>query len=100
MRVAAKPKFRKLYGFFDKTIKAGTTLSLDINANWDVKSFKGTKNLVVTTTSAFGGANPNFGLSFIGVGAFCLIAGIFFAVKHIVKPRKLAERKYLKYKEE
>jgi hypothetical protein len=100
MRVAAKPKFRKMYGFFDQPIKAGTTLSFVVKNNWIVKSFKGTKSLVVTTTSMFGGKNPNFGQAFIGVGGICIIFGVFFGLKQIIKPRKLAEKKYLKYKED
>lgn len=100
MRVAAKPKFRKMYGFFDQPIKAGTTLSFVVKNNWIVKSFKGTKSLVVTTTSMFGGKNPNFGQAFIGVGGICIIFGVFFGLKQIINPRKLAEKKYLKYKED
>lgn len=100
MRVAAKSQFRKLYGYFDQPIKAGTKLTFDVTANWEVKSFKGTKSLIVTTTNMFGGKNPNFGKTFIGVGIFCLVTGVFFALKNIIKPRKLADIKYLGYKEE
>jgi hypothetical protein len=100
MRAAALPDFRKLYGYFNKAIKAGTTLTFKVDANWDVKSFKGSKSLVVTTTSAFGGKNPYMGNSFIVVGAVCLIAGAFFTIKQVFKPRKLAETKYLRYKED
>lgn len=100
MRVAAKPKFRKLYGYFDQPLKAGTVVTLDVTANWDVKSFKGTKSLILTTTNMFGGKNPNFGRAFVGFGIFCLLTGGFFCIKQIVKPRKLAEKKYLKFKEE
>ncbi len=100
MRVAAKPRFRKLYGFLKQPVKAGTTLTFNITSNWDVKSFKGTKSLIVTTTSMFGGKNPKFGQAFIGVGALCLALGLFFGIKHIVRPRRLAEKKYLRYKEE
>mmetsp|Transcript_21484 Transcript_21484/g.27082 ORF Transcript_21484/g.27082 Transcript_21484/m.27082 type:complete len:380 (-) Transcript_21484:17-1156(-) len=100
MRLAAKPRFRKLYGFLKKPVKAGTTLAFNITANWDVKSFKGTKSLIVTTTSMFGGKNPKFGQSFIAIGGACLFLGLFFGIKHLVKPRKLAHLKYLRYKEE
>jgi hypothetical protein len=100
MRVASKPRFRKLYGFFDESIPAGTKITFDVKANWDVKSFRGTKKLILTTTSMFGGKNSNFGKSFLGVGAFCLGLGLFFGLKHLIKPRRLAERKYLRYKEE
>ena len=100
MRVAAKPKFRKLYGSINQPINAGTNLTFNVTANWDVKSFKGTKSLILTTTSIFGGKNPYFGQAFIGVGALFITTGLFFGLKHLVKPRKLAEKKYLKYKEE
>jgi hypothetical protein len=55
---------------------------------------------VLSTTTPFGGRNPSLGYSFIGVGGFCFIAGIFFILKQALYPRKLADKKYLKYKEE
>lgn len=100
MRVAALSNFRKLYGYFESDIKAGEILSFQVVNNWDVKSFKGSKALVVTTTNTFGGKNDGLGKSFITVGIFCAICGVFFSLKHLFKPRKLAHDKYLKYKEE
>lgn len=100
MRSAALPKFRKLYGFIDKPISKGTKLTFQINANWIVNTFKGSKTLVLTTTSMFGGKNPSLGKYFIGVGIFCLVSALLFGVKHAIWPRKLADPRYLKYKEE
>lgn len=100
MRSAALPKFRKLYGFIDKKISKGTELTFEVNANWIVNTFKGSKTLVLSTTSMFGGQNPALGNYFIGVGIFCLVSGFLFALKHIFKPRKLGDLKYLKYKED
>merc|ERR1712238_499422 len=100
MRTAALPKFRKLYGYFDKTIKKGETLSFNINANWVVKDFEGSKSLIVTTTSIFGGRNPKFAKIFIYGGYACLGVGFLFGLKHWLQPRKLADPKYLKYKAE
>jgi len=100
MRVAAAPTFRKLYGYFNEQIPAGETLTFTIHNNWDVSSFKGAKSLVLSTTTPFGGRNPSLGYSFIGVGGFCFIAGVFFVLKQVIRPRKLADKKYLKYKEE
>lgn len=98
MRVATFPKFRKLYGYFDGDLKAGEVISFGTLANWEVKSFKGSKSLVLTTTSIYGGKNLQFGNCFLGVGGWCLITGLFFAIKHTFNPRKLAHEKYLKYK--
>jgi len=100
MRNAAFPKFRKLYGYMDKGISKGAEITFTIQANWVVHSFKGSKTLVLTTTSIFGGKNPKLGWFFIGVGIFCFLAGSLFGLKQYFKPRKLADTKYLKYKEE
>jgi len=100
MRSAALPKFRKLYGFIDKKISKGTELTFEVNANWIVNTFKGSKTLVLSTTSMFGGQNPALGNYFIGVGIFCLVSGFLFALKHFFNPRKLGDLKYLKYKED
>jgi len=100
MRIATFANFRKLYGFFDRDIKAGETLTFDVTANWDVRSFRGAKSLVITTTSTFGGKNKQFGNCFIGLGGIFLIVSIFFTVKQIFRPRRLADIKYLKYKVE
>ena len=100
MRVAAKPNFRKLYGYFHDPIKAGTKVTFDVSANWDVQMFKGTKKLILTTTNSLGGYNPNLGNAFIGVGAIFLGSGLLFGLKHLIKPRRLADKKYLKYKNE
>jgi len=100
MRTAALPKFRKLYGFIDKDISKGTKLTFEIESNWIVDTFKGSKTLVLSTTSQFGGKNPALGNYFIGVGIFCLVCALLFGLKHYFNPRKLADRKYLKYKGE
>ncbi len=100
MRLAAKSKFRKLYGFLDQSIKAGSKVKFDVKANWNVKSFKGTKSLILSTSSIFGGKNPYLGIAFIGVGGVSLFFALFFTVKQTFRPRLLAQNKYLSYKEE
>ena len=100
MRIAATPNFRKLYGYFEETIPAGTTLEFNINMNYVVQSFNGTKALTVTTNSMWGTKDPTLGFTIKVIGYFCLVCGFFFAVKHWFKPRKIADRKYLHYKEE
>ena len=100
MRIAAYPTFRKLYGYFESGFKKGDVVKFEIQNNWIVKTFKGSKSLVITTTSAFGGKTTQLGGCFIGIGGSALLAALLFALKHIIKPRKLADEKYLKYKEE
>ena len=100
MRVAATPNFRKLYGYFEQTIPAGTKLEFEVNMNWVVQSFKGSKALTITTTSMWGTKTPLLGITIYTIGYFCLACGFFFGMKHWLKPRKIADRKYLHFKEE
>ena len=100
MRVAALPTFRKLYGYIDQMIPEGTKFSIDVNANYVVESIGGSKSLVVSTNYIAGGKNPFLGQTFYYMGFFCLACGILFATKHWFRPRKIADRKYLHYKED
>lgn len=100
MRVATRPTFRKLYGYFDQTIPAGTVLQFDVNLNFVVESFGGSKALIISTNSAWGGKSSTMGVTLYATGYFCLACGLFFAMKHWFRPRKIANRKYLHYKEE
>jgi len=99
MRLAALPKFRKLYGYIQQPIAKGTELTFEVTANFEVESFAGTKTLVITTANEFGGKNDYFGRSFIIVGALNIVFAFLFGVKHWLAPRKLGDPLYLKYKE-
>jgi hypothetical protein len=100
MRVATRPRFRKLYGYVEQTIPEGTIFSFTINNNYVVESFGGYKAIIISTTNIFGGQNSYLGVTFYSVGFFCLGCGLLFAAKHWFRPRKIADRKYLHYKED
>lgn len=100
MKIAPLPTFRKLYGWFNHSISKGETLTFRVNANYAVTSFGGSKALIVTNNNIFGGRNPNTAPFFIGVGAGCLGAGLFFLLKHLLFPRKLADKRYLRFKQD
>jgi hypothetical protein len=100
MRIATRPTFRKLYGYIEQTIPAGTVLEFNINLNYVVESFGGSKALIVSTNNAWGGKDKYVGQTLYVMGYFCLACGIFFAIKHWFRPRKIADRRYLHYKEE
>lgn len=100
MRVATLPTFRKLYGFFEQPIKKGEKFVIEVEANYVVETFRGTKSLIVSTTNIFGGKNEILGQSFIVLGFFCLVVGVLFSAKHWLRPRKLADRRYLHFKED
>jgi hypothetical protein len=100
MRVAALPTFRKLYGYIEQPIAAGTTLLFDVNANFEVGSFHGAKALVISTNNMFGGRNAWFGPFFYVTGFVCLGIGLFFAWKQKFRPRKIADKSYLHFKQD
>lgn len=100
MRVATRPTFRKLYGYFDQDIPAGTVLEFDVNLNYVVESFGGSKALIISTNSMWSGKSPTLGITLYVTGYACLAFGLFFALKHWFRPRKIADRKYLQYKDE
>jgi hypothetical protein len=95
MRTAALPKFRKLYAKITDNIKKGEVVSFNVEANFDVSKFKGTKSLVLTTTTWFGGKNDFLGTCFLVVGTICLIFGVGFFIKNGVSRRVLGDLSYL-----
>jgi len=100
MRIAALPRFRKLYGYIEQDIAKGQKINFTVNANFEVLQFKGTKSLVLSTTNAFGGKNDYLGMFFTLVGGVCLGLAFLFGLKQKFRPRKLADRSYLKFKAE
>jgi len=76
MRTAALPTFRKLYGKIDTDLPSGSTVTMQVDANFDVSLFEGTKSLVLSTTTWFGGKNDFFGTAFLIVGSVCLVVGL------------------------
>jgi len=101
MRVAPLRNFRKLYGWFDQPIDAGTKLVFEVTANYAVTPFKGGKALLITSNNIFGGKNIYTALFMLVLGAFCLVSAFFFLFEHFAwKPRKLADVANLRYKEE
>jgi LEM3 (ligand-effect modulator 3) family / CDC50 family len=100
MRVATMPTFRKFYGYLEQPIAAGTTFNFEVQANYDVNRFEGTKSLIVSTNTMFGGKNSYFGPIFYWSGYVCLIVGCFFVWKQGFRPRKIGDESYLHFKQE
>lgn len=95
MRTAGLPTFRKLYGKIDSDLKKGDTLSFDLNLNFEVDSFDGSKALVISTLGDFGGKNSFLGISYIVVGSISLLLGLLFALKQAINPRQLGDTRFL-----
>jgi hypothetical protein len=100
MRVATLPTFQKFYGYIEQPIAAGTNFTFQINANFEVGSFSGTKSLIVSTNNMFGGKNAFFGPIMYWSGYVCLIIATFFSWKQCFRPRKIADASYLHFKQD
>ncbi|PKA56791.1 Putative ALA-interacting subunit 2 [Apostasia shenzhenica] len=91
MRVAALPKFRKLYGIIEEDLDADELLTVHLMNNYNTYSFGGKKNLVLTTSNWLGGKNSFLGISYIATGCCSILASILFALIHVKNPRPQRE---------
>lgn len=97
MRTAALPNFRKPYGKISDDVPAGTSLTFDITANFDVTEFEGKKYIVLSTVGAYGGKNPFLGVAYLVVGGLSLFFCAVFFVKQWLFPRALGDVQSLKW---
>lgn len=97
MRTAGLPTFSKLARRNDVDVMPAGTYSIEIYDFFDVKSYGGTKGLLISTRSVMGGKNNFLGIAYIVVGGLCIVLGVFFTVAHLIKPRKLGDHTYLSW---
>jgi len=97
MRTAGLPYFRKLHGKIDSDFVAGQNVTFNVELNFEVNSFGGSKSLVLTTLAEFGGKNIALGRSYLIIGGISLFVGIVFALKRIIKPRPLGDIRQLQW---
>ena len=91
MRTASLPTFRKLYGIIDSDFSKGDKIKFTIKSNFEVDSFDGTKSLVISTISAYGGKNSYLGVAYIVVGSFSLFLGALFGIRSYFNVRQFGD---------
>lgn len=87
MRVAALPKFRKLYGVIEEDLGPDELITVHLANNYNTYAFGAQKKLVLTTSNWLGGKNNFLGLSYIATGCLSIFTAIFFALLHVKNPR-------------
>lgn len=97
MRTAALPNFRKLYRKIDHSQEAFKNklpkmkYRLDIEYNFEVKQFSGSKSVILSTTSLLGGKNSFLGVAYIVVGCICFVMGVILLFVHIKFGKQTSE---------
>jgi LEM3 (ligand-effect modulator 3) family / CDC50 family len=91
MRTAALPTFRKPYGVVAGPFKKGDVLLFTVNPLYEVKSFGGTKTLVISTVGQFGGKNIYLGAGYVVVGGLSFLLSFMFVVKSQLNSRAIGD---------
>jgi hypothetical protein len=100
MRTAALPNFRKLYGKIQGPFKKGAVLKFNINSNFEVQSFGGSKSLILSTIGSLGGKNSYLGISYLVVGCLSLLLTALFVLKNCTtERRKLGDTNLLRWED-
>lgn len=64
--------------------------------DYPVSQFGGTKSIVFSTVSFIGGRNPFLGIAYLVVAGICVLFGLLLTLRHLIKPRKLGDMRYLR----
>ncbi|MCJ1350718.1 MAG: hypothetical protein MMC33_000699 [Icmadophila ericetorum] len=95
MRLAGLPNFSKLALRNDTTAMPSGRYQVDIEANFNVTEYGGTKSILISTRTVMGGRNPFLGIAYVVVGGVCAVLGVAFTIANLVKPRKLGDHTHL-----
>lgn len=82
MRTAGLPTFRKLWGKIEEDLPKGV-YQIEIENNYKVSNFKGTKSFVLSTTNSLGGKNYFLAVCYITVGTLCMLFAFIFCIAYV-----------------
>ncbi|SCU77330.1 LAMI_0A00738g1_1 [Lachancea mirantina] len=99
MRTAGLPKFYKLALKNETATLPAGAYQMNIDLEYPVTIFGGSKTFVLTTNSIIGGRNMSLGVVYLIVAGISIIFGLIFLMKVIIQPRKLGDHSYLSFDE-
>ncbi|CDK28736.1 unnamed protein product [Kuraishia capsulata CBS 1993] len=95
MRTAALPNFMKLAGKNTSSTLQSGTYQVDIELNYPVTIFGGTKSFVISTSSVLGGRHISLAVCYLIVAGISLFFLIAFFLKQVLSKRKIDTHRYL-----
>lgn len=95
MRPAPMPRFRKLYGYMQRNLHTGQVIRVGIENLYNTYSFKGSKSLVLSTTSFLGGKNLFLGRAYLSMGVLCVVMALVTFLAQLHHPRPLRDHSRL-----
>ncbi|KAI8086228.1 CDC50/LEM3 family [Halteromyces radiatus] len=88
MRTSWYPTFRKLYSNYQQGDSlAPGTYEIQVDLNYNITAYGGTKSIIITGTSFLGDRNAFMGLAYIIFGCVAALFGITFLGWHFFRPR-------------
>ncbi len=94
MRTAPLSTFKKLAGVVERDLPKGTVVTFEIDNQYSVEGFGGTKTAVLSTVSWAGSKSDFLGWAYIATGAACGAFALLFGLKAWLAPRPLGDMKY------
>ncbi|KAI9446611.1 transcription regulator [Lactarius indigo] len=97
MRTAGLPTFTKLYGRNDNDQLVQGRYEITIDMNYPVRTYSGTKSIVISTISWMGGKNPFLGWAYVVAASLFVALAVAGTIRHVMKPRRLGDMSLLSW---
>jgi len=97
MRTAGLPTFTKLYGRNDHDELVQGRYEITIVMNYPVRTYSGTKSIVISTISWMGGKNPFLGWAYVAAASLFVALAVAGTIRHVMKPRRLGDMSLLSW---
>ncbi|OII71253.1 uncharacterized protein cubi_01728 [Cryptosporidium ubiquitum] len=96
MKFSPFSNFNKIYGkLYSKKNKLILPLKIHIKNRYPVHLFNGSKYIVISQSTIFGGKNPYFGIFYIISGIFFILISLYYIVRNKFNTNTLGDFRYL-----